>query len=148
MPWEETFSIPVAFAIYYIGFALFGYKAQAELSFFDFIAVGIYLLGSYLNTGSELARFWWKKRPENKGKLYTTGLFNYSMHINYFGDLLWVIAYAMITRNWYSITIVIFLFSFFAFYNIPVLDKYLAAKYGDQFEEYRRKTKKFIPFIY
>lgn len=148
MPWEETFSIPFAFGIYYIGFALFGYKSQESFSSFDIIAIGTYVLGSYLNTGSELARYSWKKKTENKGKLYTAGLFKYSIHINYFGDLLWVIAFAMITRNWYSISIVLFLFCFFAFYNIPKLDTYLASKYSQQFEDYSKKTKKFIPFIY
>ena len=148
MPWEEVFSIPFAFAIYYVGFAMFGYKAVDELNFIDIIAILVYIFGSYLNTGSEYFRYRWKKKPENEGKLYTTGLFKYSMHINYFGDLLWVVAYAMITRNWYSISIIVFLFCFFAFYNIPKLDTYLASKYGAQFEEYSKKTKKFIPFIY
>ena len=31
---------------------------------------------------------------------------------------------------------------------IPLLDKYLAEKYGDEFEEYSQKTKKLIPLIY
>lgn len=76
------------------------------------------------------------------------GFFKYSMHINYFGDILWVIAYAVITRNWYSVSIPIFLFSFFVFYNIPKLDKYLQEKYGNSFEVYAIRTRKFIPFIY
>ena len=36
-----------------------------------------------------------KRRPENKGKLFTGGLFAVSMHPNYFGDLLWVSGYAL-----------------------------------------------------
>ena len=147
IPWEEAFSIPFAFALYYIGFAMLGYTCRTELSFLDDIAIALFLSGSYLNTGSELARDKWKKDPANKGKLYTIGLFRYSMHINYFGDLLWVIAYAIVTRNIYSVFIPVFLFSFFAFYNIPKLDKYLAGMYGKQFEEYSMRTKKFIPFI-
>ena len=70
------------------------------------------------------------------------------MHINFFGDLLWVSAYAMITRNWYALIIPIFIFCFFAFANIPKLDAYLAKKYSTEFEDYSKKTKKFIPFIY
>ncbi len=148
IPWEEAFSIPFAFALYYIGFAMLGYTCRTELGFIDDIAIALFLSGSYLNTGSELARDKWKKDPANKGKLYTIGLFRYSMHINYFGDLLWVIAYAIVTRNIYSVFIPVFLFSFFAFYNIPKLDKYLAGRYGKQFEEYSKRTKKFIPFIF
>lgn len=148
IPWEEAFSIPFAFAMYYIGFALFGYKNQNNIGLIDIIAIMTFIIGSYLNTGSEIARDRWKKNPENKGKLYTTGLFKYSMHINYFGDILWVTGYAILTRNWYSISILIILFCFFAFYNIPKLDRYLSSKYREQFDEYNKKTKKFIPFIY
>jgi protein-S-isoprenylcysteine O-methyltransferase Ste14 len=148
MPWEEAFSIPFAFAIYYIGFALLGYKTEHPLDFIDVIGLILFAVGSYLNTGSELMRDKWKKVPGNKEKLYTDGLFRYAMHINYFGDILWVTAYAILTRNWYSCLIPAFITCFFAFYNAPKLDKYLASKYGNQFDEYRKRTKKLIPFIY
>ena len=101
-----------------------------------------------LNSAGEILRNQWKKSPENIGKIYTDGFFKYSRHINYFGDLLWVIAYAMITKNVWSISIPIFLFSFFAFYNAPKLDKYLKEKYGNDYDEYAKKTKMLIPFIY
>lgn len=148
IPWEEVFSVPLAFGLYYIGFALFVYKTGNKIDFLDYFAILIFLFGSYLNTFSELQRKIWKKKTENKGHLYTKGLFQYSMHINYFGDFLWVIAYALITRNWFSVSIPIFLLFFFVFYNIPKLDKYLANKYGEEFNEYKRKTKNFIPFIF
>ncbi len=148
IPMEEAFSVPFAFAIYYIGFAIFGYISNASLDIFDLIGITVYIVGSYLNTASELQRFIWKKDKKNKGKLYTINLFSYSMHINYFGDLLWVLGYAILTRNIYAFIIVALLFLFFAFFNIPKLDKYLAEKYKDQFFEYKKKTKKFIPFVY
>ena len=148
IPLEEAISIPLAFSLYYIGFAFLGYANTSPIGWLDYLAVAIYLLGSYLNTGSEWQRDRWKKRPENKGKLYTVGLFSWSMHINYFGDLLWVTAYAIVTRNAWSILIVLFLFCFFAFFNIPKLDAYLAEKYGEQFDAYQKKTKRLIPFLY
>ena len=148
IPLEEVISIPLAFSLYYIGFAIFGYGSVQEIGIIDYLGIAIFFFGSYLNTYSELQRHIWKKKNTNKGKLYTSGLFKYSMHINYFGDLLWVIAYSMLTLNIYSVWIPVFLFLFFAFYNIPKLDQYLAGKYKAQFSAYRKKTKKFIPFIY
>ena len=148
LPWAEAIDIPFAFAVYYIGFALLGYMADIRFGIPEIVAVIIFLTGSVLNTYSELQRDRWKKNPENKGHLYTTGLFRYSMHINFFGDFLWVTAYAIMTRNWYSAIIPVVIFCFFAFYNIPMLDKHLASHYGDEFEEYRKKTKKFVPFLY
>lgn len=148
IPWEESISVPMAFALYYIGFSLLGYNRTVPIDAWDYIGIAIFLLGSFLNTCSELQRHFWKKRPENQGKLYAKGLFSYAMHINYFGDLLWVSAYAIVTRNLYAAAIPVFLFCFFAFYNIPILDAYLAERYKGQFEVYRQKTRKFIPFIY
>lgn len=148
IPLEEAISIPFAFALYYIGFAIFGYGSNAPVGIIDYAGIAIFLFGSYLNSFSEYQRYIWKKDPGNKGKIYTEKLFSRSMHINYFGDLLWVIGYSLGTHNVYSFWIPVLLFLFFAFYNIPKLDTYLAEKYKDQFQNYKIKTKKFIPYIY
>ena len=67
--------------------------------------------------------------------------------MNYFGDLIWVSAWALFTGNPWSAIIPVFLFCFFAFYNAPILDKHLAEKYGAPFEAYRKRTKGLIPFV-
>lgn len=148
IPWEESFSVPLAFGIYYVGFSLFILPTSMPIDFIDILGIFLFIAGSILNTGGEVLRNQWKKNPENKGKIYTGGFFTYSRHINYFGDLLWVTAYALITRNWYAVSIPIILFCFFAFYNAPKLDKHLKEKYGKDYDEYARKTKMIIPFIY
>jgi protein-S-isoprenylcysteine O-methyltransferase Ste14 len=148
IPWEESVSVPLAFALYFIGFPLFVLPFSMPIDGLDCFAIAIFVLGCVLNSGGEILRNQWKKRPENKGKIYTQRFFKYSRHINYFGDLLWVIAYSLITKNMWSVTIPIFLFCFFAFYNAPKLDKYLKAKYGNDYDEYAKKTKMLIPFIY
>ncbi len=148
IPWEESFSVPMAFALYFIDFPLFVFNREISIDWVDYLAIFIFITSSCLNTISELQRHFWKNHQENKGKLYTIGLFKYSMHINYFGDILWVSAYAIITRNYYSIAIPTLLFCLFVFWNIPALDKYLAGKYKKQFDKYKKITKKLIPFIY
>lgn len=148
IPWEESVSVPFAFALYYIGYSLLVLPTKLPIDWIDYGGIILFLIGCTLNTGGEILRNNWKKNLENKGKIYTKGFFKYSMHINYFGDLLWVIAYAVITRNWYSVFIPVFLFCFFAFYNIPMLDKHLKEKYGDGFVAYSKHTKKLVPFIY
>ena len=148
IPWEESISIPFAFALYFIGYPLFVLPVSAPIDGLDYFAIALFIAGCDLNSGSEILRNKWKKKPENKGKIYTRGFFKYSRHINYFGDILWVTAYALITKNWYSITIPVFLFCFFAFYNAPKLDKYLKDKYGKGYDEYAKKTKMLIPYIY
>lgn len=148
IPWQESISIPFAFALYFIGFPLFALSTAAAIDEMDYFAMALFVLGCVLNSGGEIQRNKWKKKPENKGKIYTEGFFKYSRHINYFGDILWVSAYALITKNIWSITIPIFLFCFFAFYNAPKLDKYLKEKYGKEYDKYAKNTKMLIPFIY
>ena len=45
-----------------------------RLGFWDMVAVMLYLLGSFLNSFSEMRRKWWKADPANKGHCYTKGL--------------------------------------------------------------------------
>jgi protein-S-isoprenylcysteine O-methyltransferase Ste14 len=146
--WAESVSVPLAFALYYVGFSLFVLPEERALDILDFFAIGLFLSGSILNSGGEYLRDRWKRNPANKGKIYTGGFFRYSRHINYFGDILWVSAYAIITRNIWAAAIPVVIFCFFAFYNAPLLDKYLKEKYGDAYDQYSRKTKMLIPFIY
>ncbi len=147
IPAEEAVSVPLAFAVYFVGFALLGRATRLPLDWVDGLGAALFLLGSFLNTASELQRHRWKRDPANQGKLYTQGLFGLSMHINYFGDLLWVSGYALLTRNPFSALIPVLLFLFFYLYNIPKLDAHLAARYGQQFQEYRSRTRRFVPLV-
>ncbi|MCP4642608.1 MAG: DUF1295 domain-containing protein [bacterium] len=146
--WDELGGVVFALAIYQVGFAVLGAREPAGLDLLDAVAVGLFLLGSYLNTGSELQRKRFKADPANKGKLYTQGLFRYARHINYSGDTLWVAAWALATRNVWSAIVPLALAAGFVFAFIPSLTKHLRANYGDQFEEWEKRTKAFIPFVY
>ncbi len=133
MPWSEVIAVPLAFSIYYLGFAALGLSNQTELGIWDEGGVVLFLLGSGLNTYSELQRDRFKQDPVNKGKLYTGGLFAYAMHINFFGDVLWVAGYAVIAGHLVGIGVVLLLLLFFMFKNVPMLDDYLRDRYGKCF---------------
>lgn len=147
IPLEETLSIPMAFALYLVGFPLLARSASVSFGALELAGVGLFVVGSFLNTFSELQRHRWKARDDNRGKLYTRGLFAASIHINYFGDLMWVTGYACVTHNVYAFLIPAFLFAFFYFFNIPKLDDYLRKRYGDAFAAYEQRTKRLIPFV-
>jgi len=139
-------NIPFAFALYYIGFAVFGYGSNAPVGIIDYTEIAIFLFGSYLNTFSKYQQHIWNKDSENNGKLYTIKLFKYSIHINYFVVLFWVLGYTILTHNIYSFWIPVFLYFFFSYFNIPK-NKYQEEKYKERFSDYK-KQKKIIPFIY
>lgn len=147
IPWEEAFSIPIAFALYLLGFPLLSRPASVGFGVIDVMGIVLFAVGSFINTYSEHQRRCFKRRAENTGKLFTGGLFAVSMHPNYFGDLLWVSGYACVTRNAFAWLIPAFLFCLFHFFNVPKLDRHLREHYGDTFVDYERRTKRLIPFL-
>lgn len=148
MAWTEALSISGAFFIYYVGFALIALPNTAPLGWPAYLGIAVFALGAFLNTVSEVQRDAFKKRPENKGRLFTGGLFGLSMHINFFGDILWVTGYALVAGNPWSGLIPLGLALFFAFFNVPQLDRHLAERYGEAFEAYARRTKRLVPFVW
>ena len=110
--------------------------------------VVLFVLGSWMNSFAEHQRHAWKQRPENRGRLYTGGLFRFTRHPNYFGDLLSFSGLCLFTGRWITALVPALMLAGFVFVNVPVLDAHLAGHYGRQFEEYAKRTRKLIPFIY
>lgn len=146
--WSEALTIALWLFIIYMTFSFTGGSNPAELSAAFYAGIVLYIAGSFINTASEYLRFRWKKNPANKGKLYTGGLFRYSRHINYFGDVILFTGFAIFTGSVYPFVIPIAMLVLFIAVNIPMLDNYLHEKYGNDFDEYANHTKKFIPFVY
>ncbi len=145
---SEMLSVAGAVFIFSVGISYAGRNTEIPLATWDWIAVLLYLFGSFLNTGSELQRHWWKMRPENKGKLYTKGLFSWARHINYFGDTVLLTGWVILSRQGWAGLIPLMVTAGFVFFHIPVLTQYLQNKYKGEFEAYLLRTKKFIPFFY
>lgn len=146
--WIEAIFISPFYILMFYWFAYSTSDKSHILGPVVIIGILLYLIGSYLNTYSEYNRHIWKKQEKNKGHLYTEGLFKYSMHINYFGDSLLFIGFALITENITSLLIpAIVIFNYLIIF-IPKQDRYLQKKYGKELEQYALRTKKFIPFLY
>ncbi len=119
-----------------------------SLRILEFVGVGVWLVGFCFEVvgDAQLARF--IKNPTNKGKLMQSGLWAYTRHPNYFGEVtqwwgIWVLAWAV--PNGYvsivgplTITFLILKVS-----GIPLLEKKMAAK--PEFAEYRRRVSVFFP---
>ena len=146
--WLETITITVLMSFVLYSFAKVGGNNQQVVGSVEAIGILLYLSGSYLNTHSEYYRHVWKLKAENQGRLYTRGLFSLSMHINYFGDIVLFTGLAMATHSLSMLVIPLIMALNFVFNIIPSLDRYLEKKYKDEFSDYARTTKKFIPLIY
>jgi len=119
-----------------------------EFGVLDVLGVAIWLTGFYFEAvgDAELARF--IKNPENKGKLMQSGLWAYTRHPNYFGEVtqwwgLWLIALS-VPFGWISVIGPITItFLILKVSGVPMLEKKMEE--NPDFAEYKRKTSMFIP---
>ncbi len=120
------------------------------LKVLDFVGLAVWILGFVFESvgDAELARF--IKNPNNKGKLLQSGLWQYTRHPNYFGEVtmwwgIWLIAIS-VPSHFFSIigpitiTVLILKVS-----GIPLLEKKMAE--NPDFAEYKRKTSMFFPWF-
>jgi protein-S-isoprenylcysteine O-methyltransferase Ste14 len=70
------------------------------------------------------------------------------MHINYFGDVVLFTGFAILTHNFFILLIPLLIILNFVLFYIPAMDRYLNSKYGEEFREYAKNTKKLIPLVY
>ncbi|EED18342.1 conserved hypothetical protein [Talaromyces stipitatus ATCC 10500] len=111
---------------------------------------GTYLIGILTETVSEFQRTECKKNPANKGKPYSDGLFSFATHINYGGYTIWRTGYALVTGGLPMAALQFSIFFYdFVTRGIPVLDDYLANRYGDAYKEIKSRVKyRLIPGVY
>lgn len=58
------------------------------LGIIDYVAVGVWLIGFLWESIADWQLLQFKSKSENEGKIMKTGLWKYSRHPNYFGDVL------------------------------------------------------------
>jgi len=108
------------------------------------VCVCLYVLGVFLHLSTDMQKHTsLKLQPE---RLITDGMMARSRNLNYFGELLIYLCFGLLAMHWVPIVI---LSLFVAIIWLPYMlrkDKSLS-RYAT-FEEYRRRSKLFIPFLF
>jgi steroid 5-alpha reductase family enzyme len=115
---------------------------------FESVGVLVWLIGYYFESRGDAQLAVFISNPENKGTIMTSGLWAYTRHPNYFGEVtqwwgIWLIAMGL-PMGWLAvigpltITFLILKVS-----GIPMLEK----KYegNPEFEAYKQRTSAFFP---
>lgn len=114
------------------------------------IGVVIWLIGFYFEAVGDKQLKDFKAQPANKGKLIEQGLWRFTRHPNYFGEAAqWWGLYLMAIsggRNYWLILSPL-LITFFLVYvsGVPMLEKKYAGR--PDWEDYKRRTSKFVPWV-
>jgi len=148
LPWSEAATIAVWIGFIDLLFAYFGGCNGAAVAIREVAGACLVAIGSLLNTGAEWQRHAWKRHPENRGHLLTSGMWSIARHINYFGDVVLFSGWALLTGRLILLTVPAVMICLFAFINVPAQDRYLAGRYGDEYAAYAARTARLIPFVY
>lgn len=116
----------------------------------DAIGLALWLLGAIFEVGgdAQLKRF--LANPANKGKLMTSGLWAYTRHPNYFGEVtqwwgIWIISLSAPLGMFAVIGPLTISFLILAVSGIPMTEARYAG--NAEFEAYKKRTSAFLPWF-
>jgi steroid 5-alpha reductase family enzyme len=130
---------------------------SADKPGFDALAVFglvVWLLGFGIEVTADRQKKLFRENPENKGRFINTGLWSWSRHPNYFGEIvLWVgvaIIAIPVMSGWQYVTLISPLFVILLLTRvsgIPMLEKRADEKWGGQadYEAYKARTSVLVP---
>lgn len=123
-------------------------SVSSSFGFIETIGILIWIFGFYFESTADRQLKDFIKNPANKGKLMDKGLWQYSRHPNYFGEVtqwwgLFVVALSIPSSLFTIIGPLTITFLILFVSGVPLLEKKYAGR--PDFEEYKRKTSIFIP---
>ncbi len=125
-------------------------ESYSTLRWRDLIGALLWLIGFLFEVIGDRQLIQFMKRPENKGKLMTSGLWQYTRHPNYFGEVvmwwgIWVISRSVTGAYWTILSPLLITYLILKVSGIPLLEK----KYTShpEWEAYRAKTNAFFPWF-
>ncbi len=114
----------------------------------------VWSIGILIEIVSDRQKSQFRSDPENKGKFISSGLWAWSRHPNYFGEIvLWIgmaIVAVPVLHGWQWVTLISPVFVTFLLTKvsgIPLLEEKADQRWGgqDDYEEYKRRTPVLVP---
>ncbi|KAI1077111.1 hypothetical protein F5B20DRAFT_281875 [Whalleya microplaca] len=138
-------TLPLPFSIPELGL-----EGEVTLPLSMLVGAGLYVAGLAIETGAEVQRRAFKRKPGNEGRVCKTGLWAWVRHPNYAGYALWRGGYCMVATGWVGgIAMALFQGWDFATRAVVVLDGYCAERYKEQWTRFKEEVPyKLVPGIY
>jgi len=128
---------------------------RRDLGWVALIGGLVWLFGFGMEVIADMQKSRFRADPANKGRFINTGLWAWSRHPNYFGEItLWigvVIIALPVLRGWQWVTLISPIFVFILITRVsglPMLEKRADEKWGGQedYEAYKKRTPVLIPW--
>ncbi len=158
--WKNLFVVRSYFFIYLLqGVLLFiivlpvlyiQKESYSTLRWHDLIGGVIWLVGFLFEAVGDRQLRLFVSKSENKGKLMTEGLWKYTRHPNYFGEVtmwwgIWIIVRAVTGAYWTILSPLLITYLILKVSGIPLLEKRYAG--NQEWEAYKAKTSVFFPWF-
>ena len=133
---------------------LLGRDAAPKIGIWAIAGAIVWLLGLVIETVADAQKSSFKARSENRDRFITGGLWRYSRHPNYFGEMLvwwglFVFAVPFLHGAAFAVVVgPIFITLLLLFVSgVPLLERSADARYGDDpaYREYKRRTSILVP---
>ncbi len=117
---------------------------------FDILGLLVWVCGFYFESVGDRQLRTFLSDPTNKGKILNTGLWKYTRHPNYFGEVaqwwgIWIIALSVPHGFLALIGPLTITFLILKVSGVPMLEKSMAE--NPLFDEYRKTTSVFVPWF-
>jgi steroid 5-alpha reductase family enzyme len=125
------------------------FSSPEDLSFFDAAGIILMITGIILELVADNQLYLFKADPKNKGQFINVGIWKYSRHPNYLGEIsfwwgLYLLGFSTGLPD-YMLVGPIAITLLFLFISIPMMEKRLINNYP-QYSEYRKNTSILIPY--
>ncbi len=121
-----------------------------ELGFLNYSGIALFAVGLIIESHADWHLYWFKLKPESKGRIMKYGFWSITRHPNYFGEaLLWwgIFVFAIPSGYWYISVIspVLITFLLVRVSGVALLEKKYAG--NPEYQEYIKNTAAFIPWV-
>lgn len=124
------------------------YQGNTAVAPWQVAGVGIWLVGFFFETTGDWQLKQFIRNPANRGRLMTKGLWRYTRHPNYFGEVtqwwgIWLISLGSIPALIGIVGPLTITFLILKVSGIPLLEASMRS--NPEFETYAQRTSKFLP---
>lgn len=128
----------------------FSQMVAVPLSAINYLGLGLWFVGFVFEVVGDAELDAFLKRPENAGKIMTTGLWKYTRHPNYFGEAsmwwgIWLFVLGIPLASYAVLSPILITFLLVRVSGIPMLEARWAGR--SDWEVYRQRTSVFFPWF-
>ena len=135
------------------GLAALTSNITAELGLISYLGIALWLFGFIVEVTADNQKTEFRKNPDNRNRFITTGVWSWSQHANYFGEITLWFGLAMVAlpvlSGWQLATLISPVFVYFLLTKvsgIPLLDRLAKQKWGtdSDYLSYTQATSKLL----